>query len=78
MDWWYSRWIRFYFLYYISMLDKEEIMHLAQEWFDCDEKHAELFANEVIKSQKTKEVLIEWIPQMFMFTVLMIYLIFHR
>jgi hypothetical protein len=60
------------------MLDKNEIADRAQEWFDCDRKHAELFAEDLLKDNKVKEILVEWLPHIVMFGVLIIYLICHR
>lgn len=64
--------------YLIYMLDKNEIADKAQEWFNCDRKHAELFAEDLIKDNKVKDILVEWLPHIVMFSVLIIYLICHR
>lgn len=67
-----------FIFFYIPMLNKEELADIAQDWFNCDRKQAELFAEDVLKNNTIKRWRTEWRPTLLMFIVLVIYLIFHR
>ena len=63
------------------MLDKEDIIYKAQEWFDVDEKHAKLFAEDLLKGKGFWKFFLEYLPEIFSYVLIIfcvIYMIYHR
>lgn len=60
------------------MLDKEEIKDFTLDWFDCEEEQAEAFAKDLYKHQMTKTFLIDWLPNLVLIVLWILYLIYHR
>lgn len=58
-------------------LNKEEISREAQEWFNVDKKHADLFAEKITKMEYQKSWYVEWIPTIVLYLFLATYLVTH-
>ena len=59
------------------MLNKEEITQATQEWFDVDKKHADLFAEDLLKKQDNKAFWADTIPTIALVIIMWVYVVFH-